>query len=527
MTPIWPPTGIALVAFLILGWRVWPAIAVAAFAVNLPLGPSPLGAAAIAAGNTLAPLVASELLRKVGFRRQLDRLRDAWAIIFIGALGGMTISASIGTTVLATSGAIAPPQIWSTWAVWWTGDAMGVLLVAPFLLSLLALPRPSLRWRTGLELTGLLAATAVVTYLLFLNDLRLEYLVLPLIMAAAWRFRLRGAAPAALIASGVAIWAAVRGIGPFDEETLFEKMVTLQVFNVSLAFASFVLASFADTSERKDEMARLYASAREASVAKTRFLHMASHELRTPVSVLTGYLSMLSDGSLGEPPERWRNVLAILIGKTKELNRLVADLLEASRLDANTVKQDAAEIDLQAVLDQAAERARPRADLLQAEITTETSTAAIRVKANADQLGRILDNLINNALSYCAGRPRVILSASVQGTRAILRVADNGVGIPLHEQERIFEQFHRSNEPAFASVPGTGLGLYISRQLAEANGGSLTVERSSPENGTVFSLVLPLARAETDVAIKQIDEALSSTLEPARTDGLVSAATHR
>src|SRR5437870_6367447 len=100
VTPIWPPTGIALVAILIFGRRVWPAVFAAALAVNLPIGPSPAGAALIAAGNTLAPLVAAELLKRVGFRPELDRLRDAAAIIGLGALVSMTISATIGTSVL-------------------------------------------------------------------------------------------------------------------------------------------------------------------------------------------------------------------------------------------------------------------------------------------------------------------------------------------------------------------------------------------------------------------------------------------
>src|SRR5229473_3451627 len=137
VTPIWPPTGIALVAILVLGRRVWPAIFAAALAVNLPIGPSPLGAAFIATGNTLAPLVAAELLRLVHFRLELDRLRDAAAIIGLGALVSMSISASIGTSVLVLSGVVSPTDFWPTWAVWWTGDAMGVLLVAPFLLSLM------------------------------------------------------------------------------------------------------------------------------------------------------------------------------------------------------------------------------------------------------------------------------------------------------------------------------------------------------------------------------------------------------
>jgi len=144
VTPVWPPTGIALVAFLLLGRRVWPAIALAAFAVNLPLGPSPVGDAAIAAGNTLAPLVAVELLRRADFHRELDRLRDAIALIVIGALGSMAISATVGSSVLVLSGSVPVANFWPTWAVWWTGDAMGVLLVAPVLLGVLAPTLPSL-----------------------------------------------------------------------------------------------------------------------------------------------------------------------------------------------------------------------------------------------------------------------------------------------------------------------------------------------------------------------------------------------
>src|SRR2546425_11275868 len=168
VTPIWPPTGIALVAILIFGRRVWPAVFAGALAVNLPIGPSPAGAALIAAGNTLAPLVAAELLKRVGFRRELDRLRDAAAIIGLGALMSMTISATIGTSVLVLSRAVPSTDFWPTWTVWWTGDAMGVLLVAPFLLSLM--PKSA-----GPALTP--------------------------------------ASTAALIASGIAIWSAVHGTG--------------------------------------------------------------------------------------------------------------------------------------------------------------------------------------------------------------------------------------------------------------------------------------------------------------------------
>ena len=499
VTPVWPPTGIALVAFLLIGRRVWPAIALGAFAVNLPIGPSVVGAAVIAAGNTLAPFVAAELLRRVDFHSELDRLQDAIAII-VGALGGMTISATVGSLVLVVSGSIPASTFWPTWAVWWTGDAMGVLLVAPLLLSIrnaptLPLPRERGRVIRGLELAALLAASGLVTYLLFQSRLGLQYLVLPVIMLTALRFRLRGAATAALIASGVAIWSAITGTGPFASESLLEKMVTLQAFNVCVALTSFLLACFVETRERQEEITRLYTSAQLGSEEKTRFLHMAAHELRTPITVVMGYLSMLSDGSFGVVPDAWRKPFEVLIGKSRELNSIVADLLEASRIEAKALPRNEAQLDLRTVVQDAAERARGRADLLGAELGMVLPVDPVPVKADANQLGRILDNLINNGLSYTTRQPRLSISVAAEGGYAIVRVADNGAGIPAGERERVFERFQRTNDPAFRHVPGTGLGLFIGRQLAEAHGGSLTIENSSSE-GTVFALALPLSPAQ-------------------------------
>ncbi|HAF20789.1 MAG TPA: hypothetical protein DCK96_13740 [Chloroflexi bacterium] len=498
VTPIWPPTGIALVAILVLGRGVWPAIFAGALAVNLPIGPSPLGAVLIATGNTLAPLVAAELLRRVGFRLELDRLRDAAAIIGLGALLSMSISASIGTSVLVLSGTVSPSDFWPTWAVWWTGDAMGVLLVAPFLLSLLpGSSGPALTLRSGAVFAGLLGGIALATWALFQTRLHLEYLVFPLIMVAAWRFRLRGAAPAALMASGVAIWSAVHGTGPFATGTLAQKMITLQVFNVCVALTSFVLATFVATRERQEEMTRLYAASNAAGEAKSAFLNMAAHELRTPITVLAGYLSMMDDGSLGRAPDSWAVPLQILKTKTGELNRIMETLVKASQIDANVSPLKGQVIDLRSVVEDAVARARPRADLLHADISTKLAIGALPVNADKEELGRVLDNLINNSLSYSAPPARLFIDVSRDSEQALVRVKDDGAGIPEDQHEHVFDRFYRGASPAVAKVPGVGLGLYISRQLAERHSGSLVLESSTPEEGTVFTLAIPLAGSAT------------------------------
>lgn len=505
VTPIWPPTGIALVAILVLGGRVWPAVFLAALAVNLPIGPSPLGAAAIAAGNTLAPLTAAALLQRVGFRIELDRLRDAAAVIALGALVAMTISATVGTSVLVQSGAVPSDSFWSTWAVWWTGDAMGVLLVAPFLLSLLPNARsPAPTLRMAAELGGVLVGIGILTFVLFQNNLRLEYLVFPLIMLAAWRFHLRGAAPAALIASGIAIWSAVQGTGPFATETLVQKMVTLQAFNVCVALTSLVLAAFVEARERALGLTRLYVAANAASETKSRFLNMAAHELRTPLSVLTGYLSLLSGGSVGSPPDAWEAPLGILMAKTRELERIVDDLLNASNLEVIHRDLEREILDLRSAINEAVERVHPRADLLRADVTVKLPSDPVPVEADRSQLGRILDDLINNALTYTVRRPQLVIGLSTHSRRAIVRVADNGIGISKDDRERVFERLYRVADTQVV-VPGIGLGLYISRQLAESYGGTLVIESSTPGAGTVFALALPLSRTTSAAELRKAE----------------------
>jgi len=378
-----------------------------------------------------------------------------------------------------------------------------VLLVAPFVLSLLPnakAPAPTLR--TTAELVALLLLLGIVMFVLFQNSLRIEYLVFPLITLAAWRFRLRGAAPAALVASGVAIWATVQGTGPFGNEGLFQKMVTLQVFNIFLALTSFVLAAFIQARYRAAEMTRLYVSATAASQAKSSFLNMAAHELLTPLTVFTGYLSLLSGGSLGKAPDAWETPVNILMQKTREMERIVSDLQNASSLEVVDPNLGREVIDLRKIVNEAVERAHPRAELLRAEIVVNVPPDPVLVEADEDHLGRVMDDLINNAFTYTIRAPRLVIGLSKRSRKAIVEVEDNGVGIPAAERERVFDRLYRVVDPQVV-VPGIGLGLYICRQLAQSYGGSLVVESSKPGKGSVFALALPLSRTTSTAKLRE------------------------
>lgn len=260
VTPFWPPTGIAVACLLMLGTRTWPGITIAAIAVNAPLGPNALAVGAIAAGNTLAPLVAVTLLRKASFRTEVDRLRDGVALITLGALGGMAVSATIGSAALSASHAVELGDFGSTWMVWWTGDAMGVLVIAPVIFLLGRLPtRAQLedvrRWRVAEACAAAIAVEAVAIYTT-LNDTPGVLLVAPVLIWSAIRFQQAGAALAVLAISVTAANAAASGHGFFASGSLVSNMLQLQLYNGSAALTGLLLAAvIAQRNESRRQLA--------------------------------------------------------------------------------------------------------------------------------------------------------------------------------------------------------------------------------------------------------------------------------
>jgi integral membrane sensor domain MASE1 len=244
VTPLWLPTGISVAALLMSGRRIWPGIALGALTANIALDAGPWAVLMITIGNTAAPLAAWYLLTRFGFRPRLDRLKDAVLLVFAGALGAMLISATVGTAALKIDGEIAWHEAPAVMAVWWTGDAMGVLVFTPLLLTL---PR---HWhappRRLAEACALLVATAVLASFVTTTELRLLFLVFPMQTWAALRFQHAIAAPCAAIISVAAVMSAAGG--HFAATDLLATMIVLQAFNGSVALTGLILSAI--TSER-------------------------------------------------------------------------------------------------------------------------------------------------------------------------------------------------------------------------------------------------------------------------------------
>ncbi|WP_410600637.1 MASE1 domain-containing protein [Amycolatopsis sp. lyj-90] len=243
ISPLWPAAGVALAVPMLLGPRFWPGIFLGALLTNIAIGPSLATVIAISAGNTIGPMLAYAVMRRLGFRTQLDRLPDAVLLVTIGAIGGTAVSAVLGTGVLVLDGALVAGDFWSTALVWWTGDAMGVLTVTPLLLLV---PRFRLPTRVSPARWGEAIALAIVgtgTALLSSTTPAKLFLVFPVLVWAALRFRQAGAMLCSLCVCTLTIFAAVRGLGPYGSYALVPRMLHVQAFDATVGMTALVLST--------------------------------------------------------------------------------------------------------------------------------------------------------------------------------------------------------------------------------------------------------------------------------------------
>ncbi|TMC08571.1 MAG: GAF domain-containing sensor histidine kinase [Chloroflexi bacterium] len=235
--------------------------------------------------------------------------------------------------------------------------------------------------------------------------------------------------------------------------------------------------------------ARHLAVARNLGQAKSEFLNMAAHELRTPLAVVRGYLSMMADGTLDVSDTTRQSVVGVLCQKTDELSAMIEQILGAVQIQAGRVPVERHVFDLREAIAEALDRARPRAAQAGVELWSAPLPEPVWVDAAWTSVLRILDNLIGNAITYGNQLPvRLTVDA---GADVLVRVEDQGLGIAADQQERLFEPFFRVDQPSVQGPAGAGLGLAVSRQLAELSGGSLELEWSQPGAGSTFALRLP------------------------------------
>lgn len=227
----------------------------------------------------------------------------------------------------------------------------------------------------------------------------------------------------------------------------------------------------------------------ELEKAKSEFLRLASHELRGPASTLTGYLSMIEDESLGPIPQKLRPVVPLLQAKARQISLLANEMVEAARLEDQRFELKRKRIDLRELVGRTVQMAGTTATPKHRLRFEDKVGEQVWVMGDLMRLEIVASNLVDNAIKYSPRGGDVITTLSVDGNLALISVSDTGLGIAAEDMSRLFVRFNRLSQ--LTDVPGTGLGLYLARELARLHGGDISVV-STPGQGSEFTLSLPL-----------------------------------
>lgn len=227
---------------------------------------------------------------------------------------------------------------------------------------------------------------------------------------------------------------------------------------------------------------------RQQEEQRSTFISVISHELQTPIAIIKGYASTLARADSALDPRALRSRLVAVEEEADRLNKLVGNLLYASRIQAGGLQMEIAPLDLASLIEGVARRSMAKSPDLSISLSLPSNLPT--VMADRDRIEEVLQNLLDNAIKYSPRERAVSIACHATGEEVIVSVSDSGMGIALRDQEHIFERFQRSDDDGAKSRPGAGLGLYICRAIVEAHGGHIWVE-STLRQGSTFSFSLP------------------------------------
>ena len=494
-SPVWPPTGIALAALLLLGYRVWPAIFIGAFLVNATTVGSIATSLGIATGNTLEALCGAWLVNHfAGGLHVFDRPQNVFK--FAGAAILSTIvSPTFGLTSLALVGFADWANYGTIWMTWWLGDFAGALVVAP--LILLWSTAPPRRWtrRDAVEVGVLLFLLFAVTEAVFggwisvsARNYPISFICGPIVIWTAFRFTQRETATGIFLLSAIAIWGTLHGFGPFSMQTENQSLITLQAWTAVLTITAMALSSAMAEHRRAQATLEQQKSAVEAANrTKDNFLAMLTHELRTPLTPVLAALDML-EREPGSSQDA-KSALAMARRNVELEGQLIDDLLDLTRIAKHKLQLKFDSLDAHETIANVAEICRAEADARQLHLQLHLRAGAHYVSADTAKFQQIIWNLLKNAIKFTPAHGDITISSTNPEPQLLaISVRDTGVGIDSEIMELIFNPFEQGERSFQQRYDGLGLGLAISKSLAQAHGGTLTAKSEGRDRGSTFVL---------------------------------------
>lgn len=518
-SPVWPPAGIALAVLLLLGYRTWPAVFLGAFLVNITNPPSAgsiLTCLGIASGNTLEAVCGAWLInRYAGGTRVFDRPQGVFKFALAAILSTL-ISPIFGVTSLALSGLASWANYGAILATWWLGDAAGDLVVAPLILLWASKSERTWSRRDAVEVAVLLLLLFVLSELIFggwnalsIHNYPVSFVCGPIMIWTAFRFTQRETATGIFILSAVAIWGTLRGFGPFIMQTENQSLLTLQGWTAVLTITALALSAAMTERRRIENTLQQQKSIVEAANrTKDNFLAMLSHELRTPLTPVITALDALETSPVSA--EESRQALAMIRRNVELESQLIDDLLDLTRIAKDKLRLSFDIIDAHHAISNVVEICRPEVALKGLRLHLNLHAGAHHVSADAAKFQQIIWNLLKNAIKFTPESGEIVISSENPAPQILhIAVHDSGVGIEPDLMERIFDPFEQGNRSVERGFGGLGLGLAISKSLAQAHGGSLIARSAGRHLGSTFTLAMPTVPPRQEVPVGSGTDAAS------------------
>ena len=496
-SPVWPPAGIALAALLLLGYRMWPAIFIGAFLVNATNAGNIATSFCIATGNTLEALCGAWLVNYfAGGTRAFDRAQDVFKFALTAALSAL-ISPTLGVTSLAFGGFADWANLGPIWLTWWLGDTTGDLVVAPLLILWVVAPRARLNRREMFEVVLLFVLLAILSETVFggwfpisAKNYPISFICGPLVIWTAFRFSQRETATGLFIVSAIAIWGTLHHFGPFIMEMPNQSLLILQTYTAALTITALALAAaMAERRRAEEAIEQQKAIAEAANRTKDNFLAMLSHELRTPLTPVLAALDIMEAESTRSEDAK---VSLAMIRRNVELeSHLIDDLLDLTRISKDKLQLKFEPIDAHQCVANVVEMCTTEAAARKLGVNVELRAGAHHVEADAAKFQQIIWNLLKNAIKFTGEDGIITISSSNPAPQTlIIAVRDTGVGIESQIMERMFNPFEQGDRSFQRRFGGLGLGLAISKSLAEAHGATLVARSEGKGQGSTFTLTM-------------------------------------
>ena len=496
-SPVWPPAGIALAALVVFGYRTWPAIFLGAFLVNVTTAGNIGTSLCIATGNTLEAVCGAWLVNQfAGGTRIFDRAQDVFKFA-LAVMVSTAVSPTFGVTSLAVGGLADWANYRAIWLTWWLGDATGALVVAPLLILWSIGPRWRLNPKRHLEVGLLLLVLLMLGEAVFggwfpitARNYPISFICGPIVIWMAFRFTQRETATGIFVLSAIAIWGTLRGFGPFVMATENQSLLIAQTFTAVLVITALALAAGVAEGRRAEAaIEQQKAVVEAANRTKDNFLAMLSHELRTPLTPVIAALDVLE--SVPSQSEDSKASLAMIRRNVELESQLIDDLLDLTRIAKDKLQLKFDQIDAHQAISNVAEICRMEANARRLRVYLNLRAGAHHVTADVTKFQQIIWNLLKNAIKFTNENGEITISSSNPSPQVLtIIVGDTGIGIEPEILERIFDPFEQGDRSFQRRFGGLGLGLAISKSLAQAHGGTLAVASEGRDRGSTFVLTM-------------------------------------